>query len=149
MHLPVPQQVDSQRQIPAGSEMEVEIRACTIAAVEMLQRALDARLQSALPAATSLSSEPTAAHCAPQSTAGIPSVAAGGGNSPAATAKGPAAVAASTGSAGKEFSDDGQSAGGQRSQGVTAVAIDWWLWGRGEAQRDTAPPHHRTLTIYY
>ena len=35
--------IDCKREIPFGSEEEVEIRACTVVAVERLQRALRAR----------------------------------------------------------------------------------------------------------
>eukprot|EP01012_Entosiphon_sulcatum_P041562 TRINITY_DN55419_c0_g1_i1.p1 TRINITY_DN55419_c0_g1~~TRINITY_DN55419_c0_g1_i1.p1 ORF type:complete len:330 (-),score=57.11 TRINITY_DN55419_c0_g1_i1:86-1051(-) len=37
----------------------------------------------------------------------------------------------------------------KRGQTITAVEVDWILWGRGEAQRDSIKPHHRTLTIFY
>ena len=137
-------QVDSQQQIPAGSEMEVELRACTIAAVEMLRHALDARLQLASPAASSPGSEPKASESALHSTAGTKGAA--GGTSPAAIATEPAAMAKAPG---KDSLESRKSESEQCSQGVTAVAVDWWLWGRGEAQRDIAPAHHRTLTIYY
>lgn len=30
-----------------------------------------------------------------------------------------------------------------------SVAVDWHLWEVGEAARFEAPPHHRTLTVYY
>lgn len=30
-----------------------------------------------------------------------------------------------------------------------AVQLDWYLWDRGERERDIAPPHHRTLTTFY
>ena len=112
-------QVDSKQQILAGSEMELEIRACTIAAVDMLRRALDARLTKG----------------------------AAGGSGPAARSAGssPAAAVAKTAEDGFRSRDSTQ----ELRQGVTAVAVDWWLWGRGEAERDTAPPHHRTLTVYY
>lgn len=141
-------QVNSRQQIPAGSEMEVEIRACTIAAVEMLRGALDARLQPADPA-TSLGSKSAAAtQSSLRSPAGM-AAAAAGSSSPAATAITPVAVASSAGSAGEGGLDSCEGALEQCSQGTTAVAVDWWLWGKGEAQRDTAPPHHRTLTIYY
>jgi Potential Queuosine, Q, salvage protein family len=141
-------QVDSQQRLPAGSEMEIEIRACTIAAVEMLRGALDARLQSANTAA-SLGSESTAAASSPLGNAVGMTGAAAASSSPAATAMIPAAVAKSAWSAGDGDLDSRNGALEQCSQGVTAVAVDWWLWGKGEAQRDTAPPHHRTLTIYY
>ena len=32
---------------------------------------------------------------------------------------------------------------------LAPVQLDWWLWGAGEAVRATAPPHHRTLSIFY
>lgn len=38
--------------------------------------------------------------------------------------------------------------GGGRGR-LTSVAIDWFLWNLGESARDEAPPHHRTLTVYY
>ena len=136
-------QVDSQQQIPAGSEMEVELRACTIAAVGMLRHALDARLQAAHPAAGD--SESTAATSLRHSTAGV--IGTAGGSSPATSAQDSAAVAESV--VGEDSLHSCHGASDQSSQGVTAVAVDWWLWGKGEAQRDTAPPHHRTLTIYY
>lgn len=34
-------------------------------------------------------------------------------------------------------------------QPLLAVQIDWLLWARGEAARDTLPPHHRTRTRFY
>ena len=30
-----------------------------------------------------------------------------------------------------------------------AIQVDWLLWERGEAARDTLPPHHRVHTIFY
>ncbi|GMH37463.1 hypothetical protein BSKO_05336 [Bryopsis sp. KO-2023] len=30
-----------------------------------------------------------------------------------------------------------------------SVQLDWWLWEKGEAARDTDPPHHRTMTVFY
>jgi hypothetical protein len=41
--------------------------------------------------------------------------------------------------------------GGRAGAPPCSVQLDWWLWGVGEAQRDAegAPPHHRTLTMYY
>ena len=32
---------------------------------------------------------------------------------------------------------------------VTCVALDWWLWTRGEKLRDQSPPHHKTITTCY
>jgi Potential Queuosine, Q, salvage protein family len=136
-------QVDSQQQMTAGSEMEIEIRACTIVAVEMLRCALDAQMQSTDATAASPGSEWTAASIVQRSTAGLTGGA--GGSSPATTAADPMMEAGST----EEHLDNRKSAPEQPRQGVTAVLVDWWLWGRGEAQRDTAPPHHKTLTIYY
>ncbi|GAP64445.1 hypothetical protein ARMA_2868 [Ardenticatena maritima] len=37
----------------------------------------------------------------------------------------------------------------QRGYDVPAVQVDWLLWERAEAVRESLPPHHRTLTIYY
>lgn len=31
----------------------------------------------------------------------------------------------------------------------TSVEIDWWLWQHGEEEKDSLPPHHRTLTCWY
>ncbi|KAK9820576.1 hypothetical protein WJX72_011811 [[Myrmecia] bisecta] len=30
-----------------------------------------------------------------------------------------------------------------------SVQLDWWLWDAGETARETSPPHHRTLTVFY
>ncbi|CAL8464125.1 g3660 [Coccomyxa elongata] len=30
-----------------------------------------------------------------------------------------------------------------------SVQLDWFLWERGERERETAPPHHRTWTTFY
>lgn len=70
--------VDAKREIPVGSEQEQEIRACTVVAVDYLQKALLARGMTLL-----------------------------------------------------------------------VIEVDWWLWQKGEAVKDTIAPHHRTLTIYY
>lgn len=32
---------------------------------------------------------------------------------------------------------------------LLSIELDWTLWEIGEAARLTAPPHHRTLTIFY
>lgn len=42
-----------------------------------------------------------------------------------------------------------QSAAAPQRQVFTSVVIDWWLWERGERERAAAPPHHRTLSIFY
>jgi hypothetical protein len=43
-----------------------------------------------------------------------------------------------------------QAAGGPRPHGrVLSITLDWLLWGVGEKARETAPPHHRTLTVFY
>lgn len=46
---------------------------------------------------------------------------------------------------------DGGEAGGaaESASSVLSIHIDWCLWGIGERARDTDPPHHKTLTIYY
>lgn len=33
--------------------------------------------------------------------------------------------------------------------GPHALQLDWFLWERGERERATAPPHHRTRTTFY
>jgi hypothetical protein len=76
-------QVDAREELAAGSEAEIEIRACTIEAVEVLKRALQER----------------------SSRDGCPV--------------------------------------------PHNVQLDWFLWERGERERDTAPPHHRTRTTFY
>lgn len=167
-------QVDSRQEIAAGSAEEVEIRACTIAAVEALRRELSSRLQdnvAAAPtplvaqtaagiggvatvgAASAADAAPVAA-CPPSggpAAADAPGLAAGseGGRAlPNAStpAEAPAAAAAAAEAAAAAVGLSPEAAAGAD---VTAVAVDWWLWGRGEAERDTAPPHHRTLTIFY
>lgn len=70
--------IDSLREIPCGSEEEIEIRAATIIAVDLLQRKL---LEAGL--------------------------------------------------------------------NLLVLEVDWILWQRGEAIKDTIAPHHRTLTVYY
>mmetsp|Transcript_32531 Transcript_32531/g.71107 ORF Transcript_32531/g.71107 Transcript_32531/m.71107 type:complete len:224 (-) Transcript_32531:795-1466(-) len=82
--------VDGKVEIAAGSEMEVEIRACTVVAVQLMCQAIEQRA--------------TKADCHPCC---LPS-----GHLP-------------------------------------CVAVDWWLWERGEATREISPPHHRTHTIFY
>jgi hypothetical protein len=32
---------------------------------------------------------------------------------------------------------------------LSSVEIDWWLWQRGEEQKDKLAPHHRVLTPFY
>lgn len=32
---------------------------------------------------------------------------------------------------------------------LMTVEVDWLLWQRGEKQRETLKPHHRTRTIFY
>ncbi|BDA49250.1 Queuosine salvage protein [Coccomyxa sp. Obi] len=75
--------VDKGQELAAGSEEEVEIRACTIQAVEEMKSALRER----------------------SSRDGCPV--------------------------------------------PHSVQLDWFLWERGERERETAPPHHRTLTTFY
>lgn len=29
------------------------------------------------------------------------------------------------------------------------IQLDWWLWEVGEKSRNSHPPPHKTLTIYY
>ena len=77
--------------IPAGSDEEVEIRACSVQAVERIRALLEKRLE---------------VEHELQPVAGL----------------GP---------------------------GLTSVAIDWYLWGVGEKDRDEGPPHHRTITVFY
>ena len=38
---------------------------------------------------------------------------------------------------------------GTSSGEALAVQVDWLLWERGEAARDTLPPHHRVHTVFY
>ena len=32
---------------------------------------------------------------------------------------------------------------------ILSVELDWLLWQEGERYRDSLPPHHRTLSIFY
>lgn len=32
---------------------------------------------------------------------------------------------------------------------LMTVEVDWLLWQRGEKQRETLKPHHRTRTVFY
>lgn len=32
---------------------------------------------------------------------------------------------------------------------VKSVTLDWLLWQEGESLKETLPPHHRTLTVFY
>lgn len=32
---------------------------------------------------------------------------------------------------------------------LLSIQIDWLLWQRGEAERSSLPPHHRTMTVFY
>jgi hypothetical protein len=70
--------IDAQEEIACGSPEEVEIRACTVVAVDRLQQALR-----------------------------------------------------------------------RRGLNLLVVEVDWLLWQRGEAAKDSILPHHRTSTIYY
>jgi hypothetical protein len=76
-------QVDSLQELPSGSEEEVEIRACTIQAVEHIRAALQDK------------------H------------------------------------------------GREKSSLPHSVQLDWFLWEKGERQREHSPPHHRTITTFY
>jgi hypothetical protein len=76
-------QVDALQELEAGCDEEVEIRGCTIHAVELLREALQAR-------------------CA-----------------------------------------------GEGMSAPHSVQLDWFLWERGERERDSTPAHHRTLTTFY
>lgn len=136
-------QVDSRQEIAPGSEMEVEIRACTIAAVEALRRALGARLSDKVPAAGPSSEAESTSTQAVRGAAAHSKTATADHREPAFAAGGAAAAgAAAVDGSGALYSHAAPA-------GVTAVAVDWWLWGRGEAERESAPQHHRTLTIYY
>lgn len=70
--------IDFYEEIAFGSDMETEIRACTVIAVERLQRIL-----------------------------------------------------------------------AEQGLNLLVLEVDWLLWQKGEAIKDTIKPHHRTLTIYY
>ena len=70
--------VDSRTEIPFGSEMENEIRAATVVAVERLHQKLF-----------------------------------------------------------------------EMGVNILVIELDWLLWQKGEALKDTIKPHHRTKTIYY
>jgi len=37
----------------------------------------------------------------------------------------------------------------ERGIWATSVALDWWLWNRGQAARYAESPRHRTRTVYY
>lgn len=75
--------MDTRQELAAGSEEEVEIRACTVMAVEVLKDALLERSK--------------------RDGCPVPH----------------------------------------------SVQLDWYLWERGERERETAPPHHRTRTTFY
>lgn len=70
--------IDRKEEIASGSEEEIEIRACTVIAVERLQLACK-----------------------------------------------------------------------KLGASILVLELDWLLWQQGEQIKDTIPPHHRTLTIYY
>lgn len=36
-----------------------------------------------------------------------------------------------------------------RGRRLLSVELDWLLWQRGEEQKDSLPPHHRTLSVFY
>ncbi|CAN0014519.1 unnamed protein product [Phaeothamnion confervicola] len=42
-----------------------------------------------------------------------------------------------------------RAAAGRRGLALLTVEVDWLLWHRGEAARETLPPHHRCLTPFY
>ena len=36
-----------------------------------------------------------------------------------------------------------------KGRDLPAAQVDWMLWQRGEQMKETLPPHHRTLTVFY
>ena len=113
-------------ELEPGCAEEVELRALSIVAVERVREATEARWAS----------RPAAVNTAPPGA---------GGDSEAA---GAAPVQGGEGS-GRESRQLPDPDDFNRLRPPNSVQIDWLLWGIGEAERKTAPPHHRCRTTFY
>lgn len=150
-------QIEAKQQIPPGSEEEIEIRACTIVAVEQLRHAIARRFGAELGS----SSSGAAGEAAAGEAVAAGQVAAGGAGAEEAAAEATAGATGAKATAGAAPAGGavtgtsagqgaGVGAGGKLTRGVPcAVQLDWWLWHEGERERERHPPHHRTLTIFY
>lgn len=131
------QQVGDRQELAPGSEEEVELRACTVAAVEQLRQALAAnhfvetgvKTHSAAPLAK-------------------------GDAETDLELRGGGVTERKTESIGIAVSQDAESRENLSCTGgddalPNSVQLDWWLWEQGEKKRASDPPHHRTLTTYY
>jgi hypothetical protein len=150
--------VDLQGEVGAGSADEVELRACTVAAVEQLRTLLNRKLMGRSLSEVSGSGPVLVA------TGSVPASPAGGAGGVllgASTSRGlaspllasitaPPAASPSSFSLSTAGSDPGAAAAPAiRASPVTSVELDWFLWGEGEKRKDKLLPHHRTNTMFY
>lgn len=129
-------QIRSRREIPPGSEIEVEIRAATVEAVSRLEKALADRIaseDSQGPHGLLLDGAP---HGQKQQQRSLES---GGVNMPSSSTADQLPL---------DVVHDDKSCT-ERRMSPYAVQLDWWLWHQGERDRKQHPPHHRTLTVFY
>ena len=151
--------------IPPGSEEEIQIRACSVDAVEQLKEAMVALLapqpdagvvDSPTAACSARTSESFAATANAETVCTTRNDADGCGGSKHradAIASGSEAttmeVAATAAASGMVDSPVAHTAPGDFGQArPLSVYLDWWLWEQGERCRGEHQ-HHRTLTIYY
>lgn len=112
--------VDGRQQLAAGGQAEVEIRAASVAAVELVSSALQCLL-CLRPAPVAGAALPMPC---PQPT-------------PALQLR--EAVRAQLVAAGRA----------EEAAQLNSVLLDWTLWEQGERSRSQHRPHHRVLTIFY
>jgi len=37
----------------------------------------------------------------------------------------------------------------EKGENLMSIEVDWILWQKGEDLKDSLPPHHRVLSIFY
>lgn len=132
--------MDGRQEVAPCSEEEIELRACTVVAVEQLRTAVASIMRLS-------SKEP--AKVPPLPAGAVDGIPLEGGNE-------------SRGGVQKRKSTEIEAAVGLQSASMVSMSVsasavklpnsvqlDWWLWKQGEANIANHPPHHRTLTIFY
>lgn len=115
--------VDGRRQLAAGGQAEVEIRAATVAAVEQVR-------PPARPALRALGPQRRGSRAARWP----------------ADPQAPCAALQLKGAVRAQLAAQGR---GDEAAQLNSVLLDWTLWEEGERSRSRHRPHHRVLTVYY
>lgn len=127
--------IRSRQEVAAGSEMECQIRAASIVAVERIRQRLQNKLAKELEDSAQTAPSPEF-------------------EQPATSSKSTDAANSSAQQQQQQQQDAGlpscrRGNGLHNAPQVLSIHIDWYLWELGERNMRAHPPHHRTLTVYY